>query len=257
MRIALATCRRLPEPDRDEALLTRALGGEWAAWDDPTVDWGAYDLCVIRSTWNYIHHLDAFLKWARATARKTRLLNPYPVIKWNTDKAYLRRMTVPTVPTAYGKRVPKAWEEVVVKPRIGAGSFLTKKLKRSAAERFLAAQHRPMMVQPYLRSVENRGERCLVWIDGEVTHAVRKSPRFSSDDESVRLVPVARDERAFALEALKPYAKDLLYGRVDVARDANGRLVLMELELVEPSLFLEHSSKALARLAQACRKALK
>ena len=108
------------------------------------------------------------------------------------------------------------------------------------------------MVQPYVRSVEGHGERALVWIAGEITHAMRKSPRMEGDPESVGAVPVLDDERAFALKVLEPFAKALLYARVDLARDENGALMVMELELVEPSLFLIYNPPALTRLAERC-----
>jgi hypothetical protein len=93
-------------------------------------------------------------------------------------------------------------------------------------------------VQPYLESVHDHGERSLVWIDGEVSHQIRKAPRFAGDAEQVTGPhPIPDDERAVALAALAPWADRILYGRVDVARDASGAPVVMELELAEPSLF--------------------
>ncbi len=110
-----------------------------------------------------------------------------------------------------------------------------------------------MLVQPYLRSVESGGERALVWISGEITHAVRKTPRFSGQEESVSdATTIAADELAFARGVLEPLRRDLLYARVDIARDESGAPVLMELELLEPSLFLCREPRALARFARSC-----
>jgi hypothetical protein len=110
-----------------------------------------------------------------------------------------------------------------------------------------------MMIQPYVASVETRGERSLVYIAGELTHAVRKSPRLAKGRERVSSnIRISADERRFALRALKPFKKEILYARVDVARGKDGGLMLMELELIEPSLFLWHAPRALAHFARAC-----
>jgi glutathione synthase/RimK-type ligase-like ATP-grasp enzyme len=114
----------------------------------------------------------------------------------------------------------------------------------------VAARH--MMVQPYIESVEGHGERAVVWIDGEITHAIRKSPRFSGQEESVSDgLLVASDERELALAALATVSSRLLYGRVDIVRDERGVPLVMELELIEPSLFLKQSDRALERFVTA------
>jgi hypothetical protein len=123
-----------------------------------------------------------------------------------------------------------------------------------------AAAERPMMVQPYVRAVDERGERSYVWIDGEITHAVRKSPRFAGGVERVDPVPLDDADVAFAKSALalaKERAPELLYARVDVARDERDRPMVMELELVEPSLFFVHAPHALARFCSAVERLVK
>ncbi len=275
MRIALATCRRLPEPDHDEEPLLRelrALGAdaELLAWDARGARLRSFDLCVIRSTWNYIHHLDAFLGWTSEAARQTRVRNPASVLRWNSDKRYLvelARRGVPAVPTILHPRgsprrlaaalAGRGWNEVVIKPRVGAASFMTRRFplsKLSDAESFLrdAAITRDMMIQPYVPSVDTVGERSLVWIDGRFTHAVRKSPRLAGDRECVRPADIADDERRFAQRVLASVRTPILYARVDAARDRAGRPMLMELELIEPSLFLQYEPRALRRFARAC-----
>ena len=276
-RIHLATCRPLPEPDVDEPSLVEALRARGAevsvvAWHDPDVDAAAADACVIRSTWDYFHAHDRFLAWVERTARATRLLNPARVIGWNSDKTYLRTMHdagVPIAPTAWfeaGAPPPRldallderGWDDVVVKPTVSGGSFATLRARRddlAAADRHLA-EHLPrrgMMVQRYVPSVDGHGERSLVWIDGELTHSIRKSPRFLGQPESVSsALPIDDAERATAERVLRATGTDdLLYARIDLARDEAGTPMLMELELIEPSLFLRESPVALARLADA------
>lgn len=276
--VGIATCHRLPEPDVDQDRLLAALAkagitATMAAWDDPAVDWRRFELVVIRSTWNYIQYLEAFLAWVDRAGAATRLYNPAPVVRWNCHKSYLldlEREGTLVVPTAWLDRGAstslaaimdeRGWDQVVVKPQVGAGSFKTERFDRSQlanGEAFLAAlvQQREVMVQPYLRSVEGYGERSLIWIDGELTHAIRKSPRLGDAPEQVsEAMPIADDERRLAEALMAGRGRELLYGRVDLARDDDGVCRVMELELVEPSLFLRQGPAALDRLVQSIRR---
>lgn len=276
--VGIATCQRLPEPDVDQDRLLSALAesgvtATMAAWDDPAEDWRRFELVVIRSTWNYIQYLEAFLAWADRAARATRLYNPASVVRWNCHKSYLRdleREGTPVLPTVWLERgaacslaaimAEHGWDQVVIKPQVGTGSFKTERFDRSElakGEAFLAAlvQQRQVMVQPYLRSVEGYGERSLIWIDGELTHAIRKSPRLGDAPEQVsEAMPIADDERRLAEGLMATRGQGLLYGRVDLARDDGGTCRVMELELVEPSLFLRQGPVALDRLVQGIRR---
>lgn len=275
MRIALARCRVLPERDIDEGPALAALRdaghtAECLNWDDPHAEpAGNFDAVVIRATWNYIEDLPGFLDWVDCTARATRLFNRPADIRWNVHKGYLERLAgagVPIVPTRVvrtGKSIDVAslveaerWPKVVIKPAVGAGSFLTRVFEPGDAEAqaFLDryAKSQDMLVQRYMSSVENTGsgggERALVVIDGELTHAVEKSPRFADDEESVCAASIDDADRAFAAKVLSSEDfGDLLYARVDVMRDDDGGLVLSELELIEPSLFFPFGEAGLAR----------
>lgn len=275
MTIAIVTCQRMPEPDPDEdvlmdALATAGVPARLTAWDDPTIRWAEFDAAVLRSPWNYIEHLEDFLAWAKAVDAQTPLLNPYEVIEWNTHKGYLQKLAddgVPVVPTAWlnGNEAvtlatvmaDRGWTDVVAKPVVGAGSFLTDRITDPTAPEALGFWRRlcangEVMVQPYMQSVEEYGERSLIWIDGELTHAIRKSPRLGDDPENVSAaLPIADDERALAEEIIADIPQQLLYARIDLIRDDAGAPVLAELELVEPSLFLAQSPPALARFVAA------
>lgn len=279
MPLALATASRLPEPDPDEALLVDALRARGAdvsvlPWDGPAAAFAAMDLVVLRSTWNYIHRVDAFLAWADAIG--DRLANPPAVVRWNSHKRYLVTAAaagLPVVPTEIVPRGTHAaldellerrgWEDAVFKPAVGAGSFATWRTGRGGREaewRSLVAD-RDVLVQPYVASVDGWGERAIVCIDGAITHAVRKSPRFVGQDERVSpALPVEPDEHEVAERILAWAAArspaPLLYARVDLARDADGRPMLMELELIEPSLFLAQHAPALRRFADAITRRL-
>jgi glutathione synthase/RimK-type ligase-like ATP-grasp enzyme len=276
MNVALVTCARLPEPDPDAALLGQALdaaGLRWQAraWDAPDIDWSAAPMTLVRSPWNYPQHLSAFLAWAQATARVTALWNPLPVIRWNAHKSYLldlRERGVAITPTALVPRgseltlaeicAQRRWSDVVIKPAISAASFRTRRFSWSmhaageAHLRALAAE-RDVLVQEYLPSVEDHGERALVWIDGALTHAIRKTPRFEDDAEAVSpaAVNISGAEAELAERAMAAATdimdSPLLYGRVDVAPGPQGQPVLMELELIEPSLYFQQSQGALER----------
>lgn len=272
-KIAVATCAVKPEPDVDEPLLLARLRDKGAsvrlvAWDGPAPDVAHDELCVLRSTWNYFEELDAFLAWID---RVPNLKNPASIVHRNVRKTYLRELEargVAIVPTLWCDASSsidvatvmraRGWDTVVIKPVVSAGSFATKRFtlaQAAEAQAFLDAAGRDMMIQRWMPAVDTSGERSIVWLDGEVSHAVRKSPRFANEHESVTSVDVADDERRFAesvLEAnlIEPGRADLLYARVDLIRDGD-TLRLMELELVEPSLFLKQHPPALERLTDA------
>lgn len=275
MRVAIATCRRKPEPDPDEELLAHALaraglGPVVLAWDDPDAPWHEASMCVLRSTWNYPQRPDEFRAWLRRVAATTRLYNPLAIVEGNLHKGYLRELAargvavVDTVhvargaaPDLEGLLAGRGWARAVVKPAISAASMGTWRVERgeaAAAQPQFAADvaRRDTMVQPYMGAVEGPGERALIWIDGALTHAVRKTPRFAGEHEQVSpAVPIADDERRLAEAALAPLADGLLYARVDVVRDDDGAPRIMELELIEPSLYLAEHPPALERLVAA------
>lgn len=263
MKLRIATCRTLPEVDPDQEPLSRALeaagiAAELVAWDDPTADWDAPVPTLIRSTWNYALALDAFLAWVDRASAAAPVLNPPDVIQANVRKRYLHDLaargvaTVPTQLAAAGDPIAIDAARIVIKPEVGAGSLGTKLFARHdpAAVAHLGELTRTglALVQPFVASVDDYGERSLIWIDGQITHAIRKNPRFAGDSERIDgPVPIAPLERTLAEAALAPYVDRILYGRVDIARDDNGQPMVMELELVEPSLFFARHPPALDR----------
>jgi hypothetical protein len=157
----------------------------------------------------------------------------------------------------------RGWRDVVVKPAVSASSFRTRRFRpdeQAAGGRFLAelSAERDALVQPYLASVEDHGERALIQVDGELTHAVRKSPRFAGEDESVSAaaVPILPAERELARRTFATIGWPVLYGRVDLAPGPAGEPLLMELELIEPSLFFAQGPLALERFVRACARLL-
>jgi glutathione synthase/RimK-type ligase-like ATP-grasp enzyme len=247
--------------DDDDRLLVPALRARGvdavpAVWDDPALDWDRFDLVVLRSTWDYPARLAQFLSWV---AGIPRLANPAAVVAWNVDKRYLddlARAGVPVVPTTFvppGGRPPAVEGEVVVKPSVSNGSRDTARL--AAAEPLAALvgriheSGRTAMVQPYLDAVDHAGETALVFIEGALSHAARKGPLLARGvglveglyaEETMSARTATADEIAVARAALDvvPGRAPLLYGRVDVVPGADGRPVVLEVEVTEPSLFL-------------------
>ncbi|MEU5316242.1 hypothetical protein AB0G67_05880 [Streptomyces sp. NPDC021056] len=285
-RVALVTYDPRPEPshDRDLPVLLdalRAAGAEADAvfWDDAEADWGGYDLALIRSTWDYSWRAAEFVAWAERCAEATRLANPAEVVRWNTDKRYLGELAaagVPTVPTRYlapGDAVDLPDDrEYVVKPASGAGARYAARYtpeQHGIAVRQLARMHEEgltAMVQPYMKGIDAGGERALLFFGGRFLHASRKravlAPGTAFDAAKVAhpgLEPwtATPAELAVAERALAavPDAPELLYARVDLVDGDDARPWVMELELVEPNLFLDLHPRSLALVVAAILKA--
>lgn len=272
--VALATCLAYPALFDDDQLLREALHARGVTvraypWNDPSLEWSSVDLCVLRSTWDYHHQRDSFLRWAEDVARRTQLWNPVAVLSWNSHKRYLQDLAnagVSVVPTVYfsqRERVDLAallkergWERAVIKPAVSAsseGALLVSTESMDEAQIHLDYLSRAgdVMVQPYVDSVRTEGERSLVAIDGALTHAVRRGDVFGQSHKSEEVYSPAADEVALAQGALHCVSTPILYARVDMVRDDAGVIRLLELELVEPSLMLQLYPPAADRFANA------
>ena len=285
MHIGLATCSKLPDWEVDDRPLEDALRAAGATvhhpvWDDERFDFAALDACIIRTTWDYEHRREAFVGWAARTARQTRFFNPPEVVAWNTHKSYLRDLAeagIPSIPTVWVDRgrpidlrtalSKHNWTRGFLKPVVGSTARATFRFNvhdesLAAAQSFLDERLtcESMMVQPYLERVERFGEESIMLVDGEVTHAVRKTPvpgdyrvqdDFGATDAPIEPGPSESDlaRRIMKMVAERFDVPPLLYGRVDLLRDAHGSPMLNELELVEPSFFFRHAPAAAERLA--------
>lgn len=289
--IALVTARAARGLDEDMPLMERSLREAGARvtvsdWDDDAIEWSGFDLALLRSTWDYTQRASEFLDWAHRVSERTRLLNPLAVVRWNVDKHYLAELSragVPVVPSAFVEPDDDAQAaldafletypgatEFVVKPSIGAGSLDAQRHRRDARReavahvRRLLDARRSALLQPYLRSVDEHGETALLFFEGEFSHAIRKGPmlgkgaatssglfvveQITPREPSVQEIEIAKR----ALAALPfPQPQPQLYARVDLIRGDDGSPRLLELELVEPSVFLGHANGAGRRFAQA------
>lgn len=269
------TYRELPDLDPDDRLaldVLRQRGFEVrvAVWDDPDERWADARICVIRSTWDYNLKHVAFLQWAERVASVTRLYNPIELVRWNVHKRYLddlARHGVPVVPTHWLERGATVdlrsvldrtgWADAVAKPAVGLATYGVRKIDGDAPSQAhvdaLLREH-DVLVQPFLSSVVSYGERALVFIDGTYSHAVRKkafqalAPAGLEDEAPVEATAAEIEVGTAALRAL-PQAP--LYARIDIVPDGKENPVVIELELVEPSLFLSMHPDAPARFADA------
>jgi len=284
-RVALATCLALPDLDEEDAPLVPALRaagieGVPLVWTDPAVDWGSYDLVVVRTTWDYPNKIGAFLDWADRVAARRTLWNPAPMLRWNTDKRYLRDLAkrgVPIVPTRWFERGGSAdlaavareegWRDMVLKPVVSAGARRTRLAgpdSMAEGQAFLAEQltQRAMMAQPYVAEVSTIGELSLLYFNGRFSHAVRKIPAagdFRVQTEHggrvLSVVPSAI-ELAAGQRVLDALDGATLYARVDLLPMTDGTQRLLELEVTEPSMFLRWDDAAPARFAAAIKERL-
>ncbi|HET6344175.1 MAG TPA: hypothetical protein VFH51_04540, partial [Myxococcota bacterium] len=276
VRLALAfdadRDKLLPEDRRTgDALAARGAEVVWAPWGATDVNWRAFDAVVLRTCYGYHTRLAAFEAWLAGGAR---FLNPAPLVRWNADKTYLRQLEgqgTSIVPTAWLPRgivarltdlmVERAWDEVVVKPTVSAGAMHTRRLTRAQAaeaDGWLAtvlADH-AMMVQPFLPEVCAEGEWSLLFFGGALSHAVLKVPRvgdFRVQGEhggsfTMQAPPAAA--RAVAERLLASLDGSAVYARVDGVMQG-GAFLLMELELIEPYLYLGADSQAAERYVDA------
>jgi len=264
MKIAFVTNRGHPEIEDDDRPLAKALARRGAlvltaSWDDPDFAWDRVDLALLRSPWDYHRRYEEFLGWLARAEAATKVINHPDVVRWNINKRYLLEIAgkgVHTVPTTFVPRGAavslselcsiRGWDTVVLKPTVSADSWETIRVtpfEYQEGQAYLD-RHRPereIMVQPFVKDVEERGEHSLMFFGGNYSHAVRKNSAFLGgrhvgpegrpSDPGGDAVGMARSVLAKAGVSKIPYA------RVDVARDENGSPLLLELELFEPTLF--------------------
>ena len=277
MKLALVTAIAAFGLDEDLGPLQAAcadagIEASLVAWDDMTVSWARFDAALLRSPWDYVDRLPEFLAWCDRTAKHTALWNPPEVVRWNTDKRYLGELAARGLPVIESHFLAPGddpstlpdLEEFVVKPTVGAGSRDAQRYLRSdrsaaiAHAKRLLDQGRHVLVQPYLKAVDEQGETALLFFEGQFSHAIRKAPLLSRGQaptsalfkaESIQPRQPSAAERDVATRVLAalPF-ETLAYARVDLLPSESGPQ-LLELELTEPSVFLPYGEGAAARFA--------
>jgi O-ureido-D-serine cyclo-ligase len=289
LNIALVTARPARGLDEDEPPLHLAFQKagcdvQIAEWDDPSVDWASCDIALLRSAWDYAERVTEFLSWVERASKLTHVLNPLPVVRWNTDKHYIAQLAaagVATVPSTFiepgadaGQAIQMFLErhdnaELVVKPAVGAGSRDVQRHRRTEltsavahAKRLLDA-NRSVLLQPYLERVDRDGETALMFFEGQFSHAIRKGPLLPAGGggaattglfatEAITPRVPGSDEMRLAEKILAAVPSGIpLYARVDIIRDDDGAPCLLELELTEPSLFFAHAADSAEKFAAA------
>lgn len=240
------------------------------SWRDPNVDWSQFDLVVIRTTWDYQKYPDEFIATLEHIDATTRLENSLNVVRWNLDKRYLRKLKsrgVHVVPTiwdgvyesgSFGQWLDEfKTDEIIIKPTVSATAQNTFRVREFDPLLETIFCDRSFMVQPFLTSIVDEGEYSLFFFNGELSHAIRKAPKagdFRVQEEHGGIItpfePDAELLRA-AQNAIDTIGKSLLYARVDLVRAGNGHFALMELELIEPALYLRTDAGAPERFARA------
>ncbi|MEQ1748516.1 MAG: hypothetical protein ABL974_03785 [Prosthecobacter sp.] len=257
-----------------EALTSRGLTSQRVDWADASIDWTNFRCAVFRTTWDYFYRFSEFSAWLDRVSQQTLLCNPLGTVRWNMDKHYLADLAsrgIPVVPTVFLERGSRrsirevleetGWDEAVIKPCVSGSARHTYRVNR-----LCAAAHQPqvtalladaaMLMQPFQEDIIRTGEDTLMVFAGRYSHAVRKKPKSGDfrvqDDHGGTVQPlnptpdqIELAERVFASCQPMP-----IYGRVDMVRDSAGRLAIMELEVIEPEMWLRSHPPAAEMFAE-------
>ncbi|VEP17853.1 Glutathione synthase/RimK-type ligase, ATP-grasp superfamily [Hyella patelloides LEGE 07179] len=254
-------------------LLEKGIKCRRIEWDNPQFDWEKCKLALFRTTWDYFEKLPKFLDWLNKTSEKIDFINSRETILWNLNKKYLsdlKNKGISIVPTFFfpkGESVsPQKLfstvdsEEIVIKPVVSGTAKDTYRLNSNNISALMPTlvdlfREQEMMLQPFQESILNDGEISLIVIGGKCTHAIKKTPKsgdFRVQDDyggTVSTYFPSDEERRFAEEAINNCGYSVLYGRVDVVRSNQGKLAIMELELIEPELFFRFHTPSARELA--------
>ena len=276
--VALVTYKESSRLSASDVLLIDPLKMEGfdasaVAWDDKRVDWKKFDCIILRSCWNYHYRYTEFLAWLSfLESIKVTTLNPLSVIRWNSHKRYLKdldRKGVSTIPTMWVKKGTSVnlqkvaseagWTDVVIKPCVGASAYEVFLSRHNEHDKTQSTFNTltgkgDVMIQPLAQEGMTEGEYSFIFIGGIYSHTVLKLPKkdeFRSNYNGNTLTLTHPHQKLInqAKHVLSAIQTDTLYARID-GINQNGRLILMELELIEPSLFFDMyptSSIAFAR----------
>ena len=244
---------------------------ETVSWRDKAIDWNDFEVVVIRTPWDYQREPQAFLEvLRRIDASKARLENPLEIVEWNLSKLYLRELEqsgIKIVPTIWGEKIInysnfQSWleyfktDEIIIKPIVSATAEFTYWLREFSPELTEIFANRAFMIQPFMPNIASEGEFSLFYFGGIYSHAILKTPKpkdfrvqeehggiITAETPSEKLLDVGQK----VFEFIKPTP---LYARVDFVRDSADDFCVMELELIEPALYLRMDKDAPKRFAQ-------
>jgi glutathione synthase/RimK-type ligase-like ATP-grasp enzyme len=283
--VALITWAGLPEGAESEQLLAphlkaRGVEARMVDWRDASVDFSGFDLVVLRSCWDYHLRAKEFADWLERTAAVVPVLNDPNIVHWNSNKFYLQSLDNPSLriaPTCFVSSnarlqqsdlsLMRGWLKAVVKPAVSASAhktWLFEREKLPSLEKLKELMSgEDFLVQQFIPEIETQGEISFIYIDGEFSHAVLKRPAGGDFRVQVEhggsaeplVPPESLLRQADAIARAVPQVRESLYCRLD-AVDQNGSLILMELELIEPELFLGLAEGAAKRFAEAITREL-
>ncbi len=261
------------------------INAEIAVWSDENVDWSSAEVTLLRTPWDYFYRPQEFLSWARRVDKVTKLINPLEIIEWNIHKKYLldlEKSQVPIVPTkiilssitsSLGARLKNNFgkaenileiisdfssEELILKPAISGGSIGIFKGKKDDPQLLIHAKeilkNHDLLIQPFIENITKDGEFSLIYFNREFSHAIRKLPadqEFRVQEKyggTIELYNPTSLQLEIATRAINSAPAKAIYARVDLIRYKNSD-VIMELEIIEPELFLKNSKEGIKRLA--------
>ena len=262
-----------------DCLESRGIKVDNVSWRSPTVNWNDYDMVIIRSPWDYQQAADEFMTVMEAIDASSAVLwNPIDVVRWNVRKTYLQELHdcgITIVPTQFVQSPTDSQirgmfevfetDQIIIKPVVGANANDTFWLRPDSSASDLQQiellySGRLALLQPFIPSVIEYGETSLIFFDGEHSHSVLKTPKAGDfrvqEEHGSRIQWIAPDSALieFSRRALAPIPQRTLYSRVDLVNLPNGQPAVMELELIEPSLYLCYDADSAARFADAIQR---
>lgn len=243
-------------------LRERGFQPSYQIWDNENIDWTSFDALIIKTTWDYHRRIVEFNAWLNKLEKAgVYVLNSIETIRWNSDKIYLKELEEKGVKTAQTIWLEKGdsfdidklfakldTEKIIIKPRVSASANHTYALtkeeaikKKTEIERLLSTEN--LMAQPFLKEIQTQGEWSLMFFNGVYSHSIMKIPKendFKVQGGSRKKVEASKEVVETARNIVDNFAKGCLYTRVDGLK-IDGKFVLMELELIEPHLFLNES----------------
>ncbi len=257
-----------------DALRAKGLTVEVTNWDNPDYNWSQTRAVVFRTIWDYFERYDEFEVWMENTRSKTQFINSFNLVKWNIDKHYLtdlEKAGIAIVPTVFVDKdkylsidqvcKEKGWSDVVIKPAIAGGAFHTHKVLENERDQYeelfkKLVSERDMLIQPFIKSIASRGEASLMVFNGEYTHAILKKAKkgdYRVQDDwggTVHDYEPSEEEIAFAKACFAACPSLPAYGRADILWDEDGSMLLGEIEVIEPELWIRHAPESAERFAK-------
>ncbi|HFB66417.1 MAG TPA: hypothetical protein ENJ60_12840 [Aeromonadales bacterium] len=259
----------------DKPLLDKGWKTHTVSWRDETVDWEQFDAVIIRSPWDYQDDADKFVEvLEKIDASSAHLENPLELIKWNIDKTYLKELEnqgIEIVPTVWRETFLPGelisyftqfdTEEIIIKPTISANADNTFRIPLHTANTLIEElkkvfKEKPFMVQPFMTSIVDEGEFSLFYFAGQYSHTILKKPKkndFRVQEEHGGILTKIEPEPALLEQADKVNRRlqpAPLYSRLDFVRTEVG-FAVMEVELIEPSLYFNMDEGSAERFAEA------